>query len=514
MIHLVQDYFSDSAASFPQKKAIHCGEQAVTYRWADEYSNSVANELRANETQRGQFVPFFMHKGINSILSILSILKADCAYVPIDTGSPGNRAEAILAATKAQIVIVDKTSKRDFEQLIPQERRPRLFVIDEHEVSNVERPVYENLSIDIAYVLFTSGSTGVPKGVMIPHKAIFDYIDWCVDEYGLTDKDVIANHAPLYFDNSTFDLYTSFKTGAELHLVDDAVNSMLPSLVRWLKNRNITTFFCVPSVLAMLARSRRLKEDSFPNLRHIICAGEVLHPDTLRFWMKMYPAIQFTNMYGPTEITVDCSWHVMEQPPEDDCRSIPIGKARKNMELFVRLENGELSQEAGARGELLVRGTSVAYGYLGNESKTNQVFIQNPKNLVFHDPLYCTGDRVEIGQNGDFSFLGRIDDQIKYLGHRIELGEIESALTSIDGVEEGIVVYNDAEQPEDCEIGALIKRRGNLSLAEVQIRLRDLVPAYMIPTRLSEANEAFPRTANGKYDRNTIKKVVFPCSGQ
>ena len=510
MTILVQQYFSESAKRFPEKTAIGCAGKSVTFRQAGEFSNSVANTFRSLGVQRGQFIPFFMRKSVDSILSILSILKTDCAYVPIDTGSPQSRALSILELVDAPLVIVNRDSKALFESLIPAENRPELFVIDEYQIDDASAPVCENLSIDIAYVLFTSGSTGVPKGVMIPHKAIIDYIDWCVDEYQLDSDDVIANHAPLYFDNSTFDIYTAFKAGTELHLVDDATNAVLPSLIKWLQRNRITTFFCVPSVLTLLARSRRLKPDSFPDLRHIICAGEVLRPDTLRTWMEKYPTIQFTNMYGPTEITVDCSWHVIRDIPSEDCRSIPIGKARTNMELFVRLDDGSLSQAAGATGELLVRGTSVGYGYLGDSDKTAAAFIQNPQNSTFHDPLYCTGDKVEIDTNGDYHFLGRIDDQIKYLGHRIELGEIEAALVSMDCIEEGVVVYKEADELDDCGIGALIRVADDTAVPDIQARLRDLLPVYMLPTTIEATSDEFPRTPNGKYDRKSVSKLVFP----
>ena len=172
--------------------------------------------------------------------------------MPLDVESPADRLAAILGRIEAGVVIVDDHSQPLFERLLSGRDAPRLLNIDRYTPADDSPLEYRNLSIDLAYVLFTSGSTGVPKGVMIPHKAIIDYIDWCVETYGLTERDVIANHAPLYFDNSTFDIYTAFKCGATLHLVHDELNAVLPSLVQWLDEREITTFFCVPSVLTLI----------------------------------------------------------------------------------------------------------------------------------------------------------------------------------------------------------------------------------------------------------------------
>lgn len=508
MITLVQDYFCASARRFPDKPAVSCEGDVLTFAQLDGFSNAFARALLAAGVKRGGFVPFFMQKSVRSIQSILSILKADCAYIPIDINSPAQRLAAILRAANAAVLIVDDHSEALLKTLLP-ESTVRLINIS-HYSGGDESPLdYKNLSIDIAYVLFTSGSTGTPKGVMIPHKAIIDYIDWCVETYELTDRDVIANHAPLYFDNSTFDLYTAFKTGATLHLVHEELNAVIPLLVRWLREREITTFFCVPSVLTLLLKSRRLKEDSFPQLRHLICAGEVLPADILAEWMQRYPHLQFTNMYGPTEITVDCSYHIIRERPGPDCMSIPIGKARKNMELFVRLASGELSSEVGAEGELLVRGTSVAYGYLGDAERTQKVFIQNPNNPYFHDPLYCTGDLVRIDANGDFLFLGRADDQIKFLGYRIELGEIEANLMALPGVEEGVVVFNNSENENERELGALVSLSEGYTLDALTRDLKSRLPPYMVPTRLRLIEGEFPRTPNGKYDRKATKHIVF-----
>lgn len=509
MITLVQDYFSQSATRFPDKIAISCEQQELTFAETENRSNSLAHAIKDADIPRGSFVPFFLKKSPHSIVSILGILKADCAYVPLDINSPAQRLQSILKASNASLVVVDNTSQPVFEELLGNDSGVTLLNIETVDQSKTIPLDYQNLSIDIAYVLFTSGSTGMPKGVMIPHKAIIDYIDWCVETYDLTDQDVISNHAPLYFDNSTFDLYTAFKTGATLHLVHDELNAVIPALVKWIQQREITTFFCVPSVMTLLAKSRRIKPDSFPKLRHVIFAGEVLPPDVLKTWMDLYPHIQFTNMYGPTEITVDCSYHIVNQKPDESTKAIPIGKARKNMELFVRVESGELSQQPGARGELLVRGTSVAYGYLGDSEKTESAFIQNPQHSIFHDPLYCTGDLVEIDNQGDYIFIGRADNQIKYLGYRIELGEIEASLTQIDGVIEGVVVFGKNPAHGNDEIGALVQLEKGFELPALTQQLQQRLPPYMVPTLIRTSNEDFPRTPNGKYDRKVITAQVY-----
>ena len=510
MNYLIQHYFHNSLNRYPEKIAISCESDEITFQDLDYFSNSLAHELKNLGVERQGFVPFFLKKSVNSLKSILGILKADCAYVPLDVESPSNRLISIIANISAMIVIVDDYSQPILESLIPEKDRPLLLNIGRLKSADTSPIDYQNLSIDIAYVLFTSGSTGTPKGVMIPHKAIIDYIDWCVETYELTENDVIANHAPLYFDNSTFDIYTAFKSGATLHLVHDDLNMVLPSLVQWIDKRKISTFFCVPSVLTLLMQSRRLKDDCFTHLRHIICAGEALPPASLQFWMKKFSHIKFTNMYGPTEITVDCSYYSIAAEPTDDTQSIPIGVARRNMELFVRSDNGNLSQAVGAKGELLVRGTSVAYGYLGDEQKTSQRFIQNPLHNDFHDLLYRTGDVVEIDKNGQFLFLGRSDDQIKYLGHRIELGEIEVALMSLATVSEAVVAFKregDFQQAQ-AEIGALVTLSSG-DLQDLRQDLKNKLPGYMLPTLLKEWTLDYPRTPNGKYDRKEITRLLF-----
>ena len=507
MTTLVQDYFDASVKRFPDKPAVRCKDESITYAELDALSNAQARALQAVGLRRGSFVPFFMKKSVSSMKAMLSILKADCAYVPLDVGTPAHRIREILASTRARLVIVDRNTGPKLRELCG-ELAENLVVFDiDAQAQGSAAPLdYENLSIDVAYTLFTSGSTGKPKGVMISHQMIVDYIEWCVETYSLTDRDVIANHAPLYFDNSTFDIYCAFKTGATLHLVHDELNLIMMKMIPWLQQREISVMFVVPSVLAILDKSGRLAPDAFPKLRHVIAAGEVLPTEVARRWMTLYPHIQLTNMYGPTEITVDCTYHVISELPAADA-VIPIGKARKNMEVFARLEDGTLSKRPGDVGEIVVRGASVAYGYLGDAERTQAAFIQNPSHDVFHDPLYCTGDLARIAPDGSFQFIGRKDQQIKYMGNRIELGEIEAALLRLPDVAEAVVVFNDSPVVEEKCIGALLCLTSGTK-EQVVVELAKQLPGYMVPRKLAVAGE-LPRTPNGKADRKEALRILF-----
>lgn len=507
MITNVLDYFSASVERFPEKDAVVCGEEKISFSELDKVSNQIASAIKELAPNAGPFIPFIVPKSIEAISSILSILKVDSAYIPIDSNSPATRMASIMEASSARVVlVVDETEVIAHEAI--QDTDIQVLNLNKLQLENYpsDRRPYQSISTDLAYVLFTSGSTGVPKGVMIPHRAIVDYIDWCVEEYEITESDVVSNHAPLYFDNSTFDLYTAFKAGATLHLVPEQLNAVLPRLVKWLKNSDITVFFCVPSVLTMLLKSRRLKADSFPKLRRILAAGEALPPHVLREWMLLYPSIQFTNMYGPTEITVDCSFHTLTDVPAPDCVSIPIGKPRPNMAMYVLTEAGELTQKPGAKGELLVRGTSVSYGYLNDSEKTEAAFIQNPNHNLYPDSLYKTGDVVSIDEQLNFHFVGRADNQVKYLGYRIELGEIESKMLTLDEIDECVVCFGKNRETGDDFIGAFIKANRLIEDASLQQKVANLVPGYMVPSVIVRSEQDFPSTPNGKYDRKSILK--------
>lgn len=514
MVHLVQQYFERSADRFPDKVAIGCGDDAITYRDLDEISNGLAHALIGLGARRGMMIPIFIEKNINAFKSLLGILKADCTYVPLDTETPGTRIASILERCEAQFIMTDNKSAARLHELLRQSGcEVSIINVDEVEITDTSRRDYENISIDMAYVIFTSGSTGMPKGVMIGHFAVVDYINFCVNYYEITDADIVSQHAPLYFDNSVLDVYCAFSAGARLELVYDELNVVIPKLASWLRDKEISVFLAVPSVLTMLLKSRRLKPGMLPKLRQVIFAGEVIHPEIIAQWMALYPHPKYTNMYGPTEITVDCTFYRIEKPPKIEDGSIPIGIARPNMEMFVRLESGELSQQPGAKGELLIRGLAVGYGYLRDEEKTNAAFIQNPRHNLYHDQMYCSGDLVQIADDHNILFLGRLDHQIKLHGNRIELGEIEAALAGLDIVGEAVVVFNNSANPDEQEIGALISKTvdddDESFRQRVIVELKGILPDYMIPTRFQVTTADFPLTPNGKYDRKSVLAALF-----
>lgn len=512
--YLVQQYLSRSAKNNPEQTAIRCRNQSLSYAQLDVLSNAFARHLKRASLPRASFVPVFVEKSTNAVTAIFSILKADCAYVPLDTNSPSDRIRQIIAACEATHVIVDDRTESIFNA-----------IRDEHDLSvhcvNLDRlgttdsaPLeYANLSIDVAYTLFTSGSTGVPKGVMISHQMIVDYIEWCLETYDITAQDRVANHAPLYFDNSTFDIYTAMAAGAQLYLVPPDLNRVMPMLIPWIQDNRITVFFCVPSVLAILQRSGKVVGADLSALRHVIAAGEVLRPEVVRYWMQQCPGAQLTNMYGPTEITVDCTYHVITEVPGENVAAIPIGRPRRNMEVKIRLEDGTLSTEPGSEGELVVRGMSVAYGYLNESEKTRNAFIQNPDHNRFHDPVYLTGDLARINESGQFDYLGRMDDQIKYLGNRIELGEIEAALGKLSDVLESVAVFNGNAPLEKQFLGALVILEQGAAADAVLKAAQATLPDYMAPRRV-RAVEEFPRTSNGKIDRKAALNMLLEGSQQ
>src|SRR5207249_12279674 len=304
-------------------------------------------------------------------------------------------------------------------------------------------PATANGPQDPAHILFTSGSTGLPKGVVITHASVRAFIEWAVAYFGTAPTDRISGHPPLHFDLSTFDMFGTFAAGAELHLVPPEANLLPHKLAELIRSAELTQWFSVPSVLNYMAKFDVVKHDDFPSLRRVLWCGEVFPTPALIYWMKRLPHATFTNLYGPTETTIASSYYTVPSCPEDEKAAIPIGRACDGEELLVL---GERLQPvaAGTVGDLYIRGVGLSPGYWNELEKTKAVFLPNPHSPDPTERLYKTGDLARIGEDGLIYFHGRSDFQIKSRGYRIELGEIETALHALNCLRECAILAIDS----------------------------------------------------------------------
>lgn len=518
--YLVQHFFSDSVARSPQKTAVDFLEENVAYRDLDIYTNQLANTLKGLAVKQGDRVCFCLPKSINSLKSILGILKADACYVPLDAFSPRSRLRKIVEDAQPRAFIVDQTTLEQVSRLKEDisskakvivlaervEGLPADFVSEEEILKQTKsEPVSQNRGSDLAYIFYTSGSTGLPKGVMISHSNLISATDWAVREFDIAAKDVLSSHPPFHFDLSTFDIYSAFKAGASLCIVPEKLSLFPASLLDFIEEKGITVWNSVPSLLIYLARSGLLNKNRIPTVKKVLFNGEVFPTKFLAQWMKTFPEKEFVNMYGPTEATVQSTFYRIKEVPTDLEKPVPIGRSCGNAEVFALKDDGSLVKK-GERGELYVAGKGVGLGYWRDEEKTKACFVPNPLSENEDSPArtYQTGDLVFLREDGNYEFLGRRDHQIKYQGHRIELGEIESALYSLDYVD-GAVCFDCQGSQGETEIISLLVLNRPKEAREIKDRLKDIVPGYMIPHKI-EFRKSLPQTSSGKIDRVFLKK--------
>lgn len=514
---LLQDLVSRQAEARPDKVALVLDQERMTYGALDLTSNRIAHQLKALGVRRGDRVGLALPKTPLTVACMLGVLKADAAYVPLDPAAPAPRVERVLRAAEPRALVHHPEAAALLgglrgagavaDMLVgPCDGRAGqgdAFSLGEREGFPADRPPQANGPQDIVHLLFTSGSTGLPKGVKITHANVIAFLDWAIAYFGMTAEDRTSGHSPLQFDLSTFDVYGSLVAGAELHLVPPQLNLQPHKLVRLMRDAGLTQWFSVPSILNLIIRSNALAQGDLPALRRMLWCGEVLPTPTLVACMERLPHVAFTNLYGPTEATIASSYYTVPAIPAP-ADAVPIGRACAGEELLI-LDDDMQPVPPGVVGNLHIGGAGLSPGYWRDEEKTRAAFLPD-----FRRPgsgaLYRTGDLARLREDGEVIFLGRSDTQIKSRGYRIELGEIEAVLSTFQELDECAVVGIPTDGFEGtaicCAFAAAPDQR--IELAELRRRLSALLPFYMVPARW-QAFAALPKNSNGKIDRPRLR---------
>jgi D-alanine--poly(phosphoribitol) ligase subunit 1 len=498
----VLEYFELTCGHSPQKVAVTDKRGSLTFQELRTYAMSIARSIVDIGNAINQPVAFFLPKSSDAVASLLGVLYSGNFYVPLDVKAPVERLRIMLdnlsptcIVTNRELlpILLDAGFAR--EQVITLEDVKRIGPFKD----KVEWAFsFENLiDTDPVYVIYTSGSTGVPKGVTIPHRGVIDYINWANTVYDVDENDIIGSQAPLFFDNSTLDLYLCFSKGATLHLIPDELFTFPLKLIEHLRDIGVTFIFWVPSLMTNISNFDIFASVCPISLDKVLFAGEVMPAKTLNYWRRYLPNTLFSNLYGPTEITVDCTYYIVDRHIADD-EPVPIGYPCRNSDVLILNENDELAGP-NETGELCVRGSSLALGYWNAPEKTDLVFVQNPVRKQYPERIYRTGDLVQKNQQGEIIFLGRKDSQIKHQGYRIELGEIETAAGLLAGVRSVCVLYNTKKQ----EITLFYESESEMPARELREQLAQRLPRYMLPSAFIWLT-LMPINANGKIDRKAI----------
>lgn len=525
MSELLQRWVRDHADRRPDAPAVRLGDRGMTYGELEHASNRLANLLLAAGCQRGDRVGLLIPKSPDAVVAMLGVLKVGGIYVPLDTASPVARLAKILEECDDRWLLAAGDTGVHVDLLAAELPTARAKMLQVGWLGGTAPPAVTPLVFDAgdlktapavgvpirtspsepAHILFTSGSTGVPKGVVITHANVWHFVRWAVQYFGIGPSDRNSGHSPLHFDLSMFDIYGTFAAGAELVMIPPELSLLPHRLAKLIRDEELTQWFSVPSVLNYMAKFDAVKDGDFPALKRLMWCGEVFPTPPLIHWMKRLPHVRFTNLYGPTETTIASSFYTVPACPTSDDDVIPIGRACAGEELLV-LGEDRRPVPVGEQGDLYIAGVGLSPGYWRDREKTKEVFTLRPRTSHPEDRIYRTGDLAVMGEDGLVRFVGRADNQVKSRGYRVELGEIETALHALGTLRECAVVTAPGTAFDSVICCAYVPLEG-LSPTPAGLRedLSRALPSYMLPARWLEL-DALPTTSNGKIDRRAIKE--------
>ncbi len=494
----VLDYLDHNVQMKFDKIAFSNGTESMTFGEVYEQSRSIGTFLSKNNIYKKPVI-VFMNKHPKEVTAFFGVIRGGNFYVPIDEEMPAQRIQLILQNVQPEIIICDEATQKVAQQFAFEGRIVLYDAIkDTPADEEALQEIYDrSIDTDPIYIVFTSGSTGVPKGVAACHRSVIDYIEQLSETLEFNENTVFGNQTPLYFDACLKELYPTLKFGATTYLIPKSLFMFPVNLVKFLNEHRINTICWVVSALTMISAFGTFRTVKPEYLKVIAFGSEVFPIKQFKLWREVLPEAKFTNLYGPTEGTGMCCYYKVNRDFENG-DVIPIGRPFKNTEILLLTEEGTEAPK-GQVGEICIRGTSVTLGYYNNWEKTNEVFVQNPLNKAYPELIYKTGDLGKYNEYGELIFVSRKDYQIKHMGHRIELGEIEANVNLIDAVKIACSIYDD-------EKGRIVLYYvGTIDEKTLATSLKEKLPRYMIPNHIIQL-EQMPFTANGKLDRVTLKK--------